>query len=82
MEPFHPMSRLVAEAWPCRKLQAQLWEDETNKNPSDAEATADLVAIVAVVAATALVLLADCKPFNHPIENDSLDLCVSNQLQM
>mgnify|MGYP003311122629 FL=1 len=83
MEPSHPMSRMIAEAWLCPNLpEAQLWGDETNKNPSDAEATADLVAVVAVVAATALVLLADCKPFNHPIENDSLDLCVSNQLQM
>ena len=55
-----------------------------NNKPSDkeAEAAADLVAVVAAVAATALLLVADFKLSIHPIENDSLDLYVSNQLQI
>ena len=82
MGPSQPMFLLTDAVLLCpRSPEEVLWVDVMNRNRFDAAATVALVVAVAAAAATAPIAAADFKQFNHPIENDLLDLFVNSRLR-
>ena len=83
MVPFQLMFPLtVAALLYLKSLEAPLWVAAMSRSLFAAKVAVVRLALVVEATATVPVLVADCKLCNLPIENDLLDLFVSNRLQI